>query len=255
MRDPNNINTVLDTGEEVTILKIHNVQEYNLRDYDLLDQKDFKKYMTRLENIIRNSYEYKQMVNYLKENLDMNKCSFYENVSNKDNYKIKIHIHHEPITLYDMCIVVFNKRSMYHESLSEEMVAKEVMFLHYNLMIGLIPLAETPHELVHNSYLFVPTTKVLGRYREFVNRYYEFFLPEQLDILERIEKATQDFNAELQAAKVLGRNYIYLDFDQAQNTPNYQEIIKQMDRHIKYIKGETKLQKAVINHSLDNIKD
>ena len=255
MRDPNNINVVADTGEDITIVEIHNVPEFDIQDYDLLDDKDFKKYMKKVELIIRTSYEYKQLVAYLKNNLDMNKCSFYENVSNLDSRRIKIHIHHEPITLYDICIVVFNKRTMYHESLSEEMLAKEVMFLHYNLMVGLIPLAETPHELVHNNYLFVPTNKVMGKYKEFVDRYREFFLPEQLDILDRIEKATLEYNAELQAKKVLAKNYIYLDLSESMPMPTYDYIIKQMNDRINELKGnKPKLPKAVIYHGKDNIK-
>ena len=83
----------------------------------------------------------------------MNKCSFYENVSNIDSNDIKIEIHHEPISLYDICIIVYNKRNFFHENLSE--LLKEVMLLHYKLLIGLIPLAETVHELVHNKYLFI----------------------------------------------------------------------------------------------------
>jgi len=172
------------------------------------------------------------MISFLRENMDMNKCSFYENVNNIDSYKIKIHIHHDPIDLYTICLVIYNKRLANREDLSEEMVAKEVMYLHYSLLIGLIPLAETVHELVHNKYLFVPTDKVMGRYKEFVNMYYDFFPPEQLDTLNRIEEATLEYN-HLKNVAVLEKRYIYLDLSGAYSLPKYEDIIAAMNNRIK----------------------
>ena len=79
------------------------------------------------------------MVKFLRENIGMNRCSFYENVNNVDTFKIKIHIHHEPLTLFDITKIVFTKRQYNHENLDEEMTSKEVMLLHFNLLVGLIP--------------------------------------------------------------------------------------------------------------------
>ena len=124
MRNPYTLNEV--TIDNSDIIKIDTLPEYDIVDWDLFDPKDFKKYMTTVERIVRNSFEYRQMVKYLRENFNMNSCSFYENVSNENSRRIKIHIHHDPITLYDMCVIVFNKRMFYHEDMSEEMLAKEV---------------------------------------------------------------------------------------------------------------------------------
>lgn len=247
MRDPNNIIEVMYNNEAITVLPIANIPEYDIEDYDLLDDKDFAKYIKQIEITVRTSFEYRQMISFLRENMDMNKCSFYENVNNIDTYKIKIEIHHEPITLYDIAIIVYNKRNMLRESLSEELVAKEIMFLHYNLLIGLIPLAETVHELVHNQYLFVPTDKVLGRYKEFVNMYYEFIPAEQLDVLQRIEEATlrcNDVNMNL-----LSKNYIHLDFTGAYKLPKYEDIIKMMSNRIDDIKTKKTLIHPLIKHN------
>ena len=72
------------------------------------NEKELKRYFDSVERIVRNSFEYKQLVNFLKNYMDMNQCSFYQNVSGEDGYNIKIHIHHEPITLYDIVVAVFN---------------------------------------------------------------------------------------------------------------------------------------------------
>ena len=141
---------------EGNILVIDDIPSYDIKDYDLFDEKDFNKYLQDIERIIRSSMEYREFINYLREYMDMNKCSFFENVSNINSYKIKIHIHHHPLTLYDIVVIVYNKRSFFEESLEAEMVAKEAMYIHYFMMVGLIPLSETVHDLVHDQLIFIP---------------------------------------------------------------------------------------------------
>jgi len=240
MRDPQNIQQVEYNGNKISIVKMDDIPPFDIPDYDLLDSKELSKYFDDIERkIIRNSFEYRQMVNFLRENLDMNKCSFYQNVNNIDTFKIKIHLHHEPFTLYDLVTIVYNKRLFFHECLEAELVAKEVMYLHYKLMVGLIPLAETVHELVHNSYLFVPMDKVFGNVQEFINMYEDFMSPEQLDLLERNRQYTKTYCEELSNNHILNKNYIYLDLTGAYDIPTLEEVVDSMNAKIKEIKGDT----------------
>ena len=241
MRDPNTIvNKVYEMEDPPAIIQMHDVPEYNLYDYDLNDEKSFKQYMKTVENCVRNSYEYKAMIKYLREYLDMNQCAFYKNVDNVDSTKIHIEIHHEPLSLYDICLIVYNKRVAYNEPLDEEIVAKEVMYHHYNLMVGLIPLAETVHQLVHASYLFVPTTAVYGRYREFVNMYEPYMLPEQLEVLEHIEEATKAYTGE-DAQTILSKHFIYVDPSGAYDLPRLEDVTDFLKGRIReLVDGESK---------------
>lgn len=236
MRDPLNLQSVEEDFREEQIIIMDDIPEFSFQDWDLFDDKEFKKYLFSIEKDVRNSFEYKQMTKYLREYMDMNKCSFYENVSNVDTTKIKIHIHHEPIDLFTIASVVYNKRVATGESLEEEQVAKEVMYLHYTLLVGLIPLAETIHELVHNQYLFVPTSNVMGKYKEFVDRYRPYFTPEQLDILDRIEDFTNayDFNLD-----VLNKKYIYIDMSGSGSyrMPTAEQLVQCMKDRIDQIKN------------------
>lgn len=227
MRDPDNLHNpyeYLETPE--SIIKINELPEYNIQDWDLNDEKEFKKYITTIERIVRGSFEYRAMIRYLREYLDMNKCSFYANVNNIDTTKIQIEIHHEPLSLYDICLIIYNKKRSFNESLDEEAVAKEVMYVHYNLMVGLIPLAATVHELVHNQYLFIPTTKIFGKYKEFVNRYEPWMLHEQLLILDKIEKFTQYFEDSYKT--LLSKQYIYIDISGIYDFPQTSELMNSL---------------------------
>lgn len=234
VRDPNCLVKPYELENPPIIIQMHDIPEYNLYDFDLNDEKSFRKYMQTVERTVRGSFEYKAMVQFLREYMDMNQCAFYQNVNNTDTSKVRIEIHHEPLSLYDMCLIVYNKRQAFNEPLDEEYMAKEVMYLHYNLMVGLIPLAETVHQLVHASYLFVPTTAVLGKYREFVNRYEPYMLPEQLETLEHIEEATKAYRDD-DAKTLLGKNYIYMDLSGAYELPKTEDIIGMLKGRIRDI--------------------
>lgn len=232
MRDPDNIMKEYDLEAPPLVIEMHDIPDYNLYDYDLNDEKVFRKYIQTIERNIRTSYEYRAMIAYLREYMDMNQCAFYANVNNVDTSKIHIEIHHEPLSLYDIVIIVYNKRLAFGESLEEEYIAKEVMFLHYNLMVGLIPLAETVHQLVHAQYLFVPTSAVLGKYREFINRYEEYMLPEQLEVIEHIEEATKFYDSDT-AKTLLSTNFIYVDMSGAYNMPRTEDIVGMLKDRIR----------------------
>lgn len=235
MINPQNIQQIETNGDEYNVLTLEVIPEYDIEDYDIMDDKDFQKYISDIEKVVRSSFEYRTLINYLRENMDMNKCSFFENVNNIDTFKIKIHIHHHPLTLGDISLIIYKKRATLRESLEIEAVAKEVMYVHYCLMIGLIPLCETVHELVHNKYLFVPTDKVLGNYRTFVDMYKEYMEPEQIDTLEKIEEYTEKYNYE-ESTQILNRNYIYIDLIGVFKFPKLEDIVDNLEHKIKQLK-------------------
>ena len=212
------------------------VPEFNISDYDLSNPKELSKYFKSIERICRNSRTYKKLINFLRENVDMNKCSYFKNVDNIDTYSLKIHIHHTPLTLYDIVTTVYNKRLLNHESLSEMMVAKEVMWLHYNLFVGLIPLSETVHGSVHNGQAFIPTTKVYGMYKTFVKLYEPYMDKELLKVLSNMEEMSEDYDT---ITKLLEVSPVFIDYEEGIGFefPNPQELaavlshkLKEMDK-------------------------
>lgn len=222
------------------ILVLDNIPKYDIQDYDIFDDKDFKKYIMDIERIVRQSVEYRQFVNYLRENMNMNKCSFFENVSNSDTFKIRIELHHHPFTLYDIVLTIFNKRLFYKESLEVEMVAKEVMYVHYFLLVGIIPLSETVHELVHNQVLFVPLDRVMGNWEEFINMYGEWIPPETMEKIDELKTRTLAYN-EVSNLSIIEQSPLILQLpedtsDGTYNLPTLEVIEAAMNRRIQTIK-------------------
>ena len=185
--------------ENTQIMIMDNIPPYNTEDYDLFNEKDFKKYIDDIERMVRSSREYREAVQYMRKFINMNTSLFFQNINNIETAKIKIELHHHPFTLYDIVITVFNKRSRLQESLDIELVAKEVAYLHYFLVIGLVPLSRTEHKLVHNQALFIPLELngkpiVLGDYNKFVEMY-ERDIPEDTMIrFNTYKELTKNYN-------------------------------------------------------------
>ena len=161
----------------VIVLEENTASSYDICEFDLnnlQDDKVYNKYIEAIKKVCRSSFEYRKFVNFLRENMDMNKCSFFENVSNKESFKIKIELHHAPFTLHDIVSTIVEKRKYFNESLEIEMVAKEVMCIHYWGIVGIIPLSETVHELVHNRLINIPLDSIFGKYQEFIDLYNNF---------------------------------------------------------------------------------
>ena len=233
------------------IIKLEDIPPYEIQDYDIFDEKDFRKYINDIKKTVRNSLEYRQYVQYLRQYMNMNECSFFENVNNMDTSKIKIEIHHSPYTLEDIVVTVFNKRVFYGEDLDVEDVAKEVMYIHYFLMIGLIPLSETVHELVHNQYLFIPTNKVVGKYKEFENMYGNWIPEETKEKIKACEDRTLLYNVEIDKA-LLEQKQIPIELHDSTGLqlPTMEILENMMNKRIEEIRYQNS--HTLVDNSHDN---
>jgi hypothetical protein len=175
--------------------------------------KDKRKFVERTKRIIRSSKEYKDYIKYLKENMDMDKCAFFQRVKHTSDNAIKIEIHHDPFTLDDIVRTVINKQLDEGRKLNDLDIANEVMELHYNDMVGLVPLSETIHELVHSdtSKIFVPLNMIYGNFKKFIEAYQDYM---EDDILTRLEyKIERTKNLTEESFNALAVEYEYLDVD------------------------------------------
>lgn len=182
------------------------------RDVALSSEALQKKVIDGAKRIARGSLEYKEYIAYLKRNVDMNKCSFFQGLNRKEGKKISIELHHEPFYMFDLCQIVFNRQMEEEgkENVSELSVAEEVMRLHYQNKVGIIPISKTIHELVHNDKVFIPLQSVYGRYATFLDEYYPYIPKDTLSILQT--KIDRSKNPE-QDMSIIERHYIYVDIE------------------------------------------
>ena len=93
-------------------------------------------------------------------------------------------------------------------------------------MVGLIPLSETVHQLVHDNYLFVPTNLVLGDFKKFVNLYDAYIPPEQRDMLERIYEMSQ---MQYNDYSMLESKHMYIESSGGYKLPSLHELKEKIE--------------------------
>jgi hypothetical protein len=174
------------------------------------DEKSLDKLIKTIERFVRGSVEYREYVTFLKEEIDMNQCAFFPKLTRED---VGIEIHHSPLTLYDITSIIFNYMQINEVEPTVFDIADEVMKVHYEGLIGLIPLTNTVHELVHNGDVFIPVDKVYGNVKEFYNRYKDGFTTDHKELLKENIRVTKQLNNEKYSPSVLERKFTYLEVE------------------------------------------
>lgn len=178
----------------------------------LNSDRDKEKFIKRIESLVRSSMEYRDYVAYLKEYVNMNKCAFFSNVENGQGSKVRIEIHHEPFTLYDIVKTVLNKYIDECIPINDLYIADEVMELHYRNKVGLIPLSKSLHQIVHNSNeIVIPLQLVYGNYQDFLDEYKDYLDEDMINKLERKINETKTIRKEM--LEKLTPTYVYVETD------------------------------------------
>lgn len=161
--------------------------------------KDRQKFIEQIKKIVRGSKEYRDYIQFLKDHMDLNKCAFFQNINGEKTSrgKVSIELHHEPFTLQDYVDVVIEKYLDNGTELNSLLIADEVIGLHYENKVGLVPLSKTMHEVVHSSdKILIPLNMVYGEYSKFLDEY-DSYIPEELyDKLQRKLDMTKNLTPE-----------------------------------------------------------
>lgn len=174
--------------------KVRNLEKMSRCEYSVRmdSERDLDKLIKRIERIVRSSMEYRDIMAFLRQNVDFDKCAFFNQVSKEDNTKIRIEIHHEPLTLYDIVKTVLEKYIKEGMEIDDLYIAEEVMELHYANMVGLIPLSKTIHQVVHKSdKIIIPIHMCYGNYQKFLDMYGKY-LEDDDPIWDKIEQKIDD---------------------------------------------------------------
>lgn len=194
-------------------LKAPSTYEYYV---DISSPKGRRKFIERIKNVCRSSMEYKDYIAYLKEYIGLDHCAFFTNVTNNDGTRrsrhISIELHHDPLTLDDIVDVILSKYEKEGLELNEFEIADEVMELHYNNEVGLIPLSKTAHQLVHNSAkLVIPLNLIYGRYVDFLAKY-EPYIDLDGPIYNKIERRLNQMEEMTEESfNAITKQFEYLD--------------------------------------------
>ena len=168
-----NIESIIEKDNNIDNLVIKGSNSYyqeSLYTTNLYTDKDLKNFIKGTEKIVRTSDDYRKYIGYLKNDLSLTSCAFLNHVNDES---VDIEMHHYPFTLYDICNIVMEKQ-IRTEKMTTFSVAKEVMKIHFDNMIGLIPLSKTVHDLAHSGEIFINLKQVFGDYNKFIEEYYKY---------------------------------------------------------------------------------
>lgn len=168
------------------------------------------KLISTIEKLVRVSIDYKDLIKYLRTYIDMNQCEFFENFK-AGKRRGMIEIHHSPFDLFTIVDVVMSRMEKEEGYIDELVVADQVLRMHYEGLIGLIPLSITCHQLVHDGKLIVPLNCVYGRFIEFTNRYYDELGEERLSMLKDNILLTKQMKKS--DFSILNVQYVYTEVD------------------------------------------
>jgi hypothetical protein len=156
---------------------------------DYYDDGLIKKFIKSTERLVRQSNEYTQYIAMVKTNYAM--MGFDNVLSNIDSSDAEIEFHHYPFTLYDIIDIIMSYHLAKQDNFTSFSIAKEVMDLHFQQKIGIVPLSHTNHELAHAGALFISTKQIFGRWDEFAEQYKEGLSQEQKDKIKTLVSMSQ----------------------------------------------------------------
>lgn len=163
-----NINTIETTAG--TAIKSSNspfAESFYFEDY--YDEKAVKRFIKIVEKLIRTSREYNTYIELVRTNIGvLNHDNLLHNITTAD---VDLEFHHYPFSLYDITEIVMTQHIIKKEKFTSFSIAKEVMKLHYQHKIGLVPVTKTTHELIHSGNLFISSKQIFGDYKSFMKEY------------------------------------------------------------------------------------
>lgn len=181
-------------------------------DYSNLKQyQKRRKFILDVEKIIRQSKEYRDYIRMIKKNLNWNRCAALRGICSGNGKKYSIEIHHEPFSLFDITHTVLTKFEDLNKEIDPYEIAIEVLKLHYDGKVGLIPLTVTQHQLVGNGKIFLPLQFIKGDWATFYDEY-EFHIPDKTKSHIELKARMSEICAEIQS-NILGTEFTYVQVD------------------------------------------
>ena len=175
MRIPHIVHTRQDpsSSDPIEIVEVDIHPEQYIDDLSIFeDKKSYMKFLYTTEAIIRKSFEYEELISFIKKKHGLDHCGVHPNQDSKNGFRIELH--HTPFQLSDITSIIINKRMKCGESLKMQAIAHEVMAAHYLDMVGIYPLCMLCHTQVHSEKMdpmFIPMRTVYGHPELFAEVY------------------------------------------------------------------------------------
>ena len=147
-------NTALATTDNIRVIDKVTRSTFDMK-FKTIDTARIKKLVTAM----RRSPEYKRFIRFMKKTMKIDTCAFYNGFGG--DMGMIVEMHHHPFRMYEYTETICNKHMKLKGYISTKEVMLEVLELHYNQQVGLIPLSPTAHKLNHSENLYIHPELVL----------------------------------------------------------------------------------------------
>lgn len=223
--------------------------------YHFVDDKELTRYIKKVEFMVRSSNEYKAFIGYLKQELSINHCTILNKLNDST---VSVEMHHIPFTLYDIVNTIILFYLSKEKGFNTFSIASDVMRLHYENMIGLVPLSKTIHELVHSeghsSNIFIHRDFIFGNIELFYKNF-SIFMPDEIkqkyiNLMELSKERIdlRDSIVELQSKEM--QNFLLDNMEGVNNTLGIKSIKNKL-----VLEKSSKKKKIIEDEEDDNYED
>lgn len=175
--EKNNITPMIDSHNS-----FYKIQMYKDIDY-FSNYESYVNFIKGIEKAVRNNKRYKKYISYLKNEIKLNRCQVFKNITDED---ASIEMHHGPIfNLFDICAIVLEYFILKKWKISTFRVAKLVLEEHMQNRIQVVMVSRTVHEEIHNGDVFINYKQAWGDINAFIKKYKDAISDEYREQLNR----------------------------------------------------------------------
>lgn len=140
----------------------------------LKDLEVYNTYIKDIEKLVRKSKEYKAYKKFLMNDVGLNHCMVFPNISTELGEEVTIEMHHGPIlTLYDCCAIVVDHMLKNKLPVTTFRVAKQIIKEHEDNNIQVVMVCDLVHKLCHTggSPIYINPKQAWGKLDVFLSKY------------------------------------------------------------------------------------
>lgn len=200
--DKSNITPIVDAKTSFYKIPFFKDSEY------FSNYESYVNFVKGIEKMVRTNDKYRKYINYLKNEVKLNKCQVLKNVTDED---CEIEMHHGPIfTLFDICSIVLEYFIQKKWKITTLRVADAVLDEHLKNRVQVVMVSTTVHQEIHNGDIFINYHQAYGDLNAFIKKYRDAISDEYREQLNRyIDRSllydSNDFSV-LELNKNLGKS-------------------------------------------------
>ena len=192
MKEKHKMNNLVSSQDNTSLVVKHENSNYLSLPFfkthiTLSNSADLEKFIKSIESLIRKSGVYKGYIKYLKEEIGLNRCMVFSELTDKD---VTIEMHHSVFTLFDCVSITLIKFLKENRLISSFDIAKEVLEDHLHNLIPVAMVSKMVHEAAHTNSsnmepFFIPLESSWGDIVKYIEKYKGCLTPEHIAKLKK----------------------------------------------------------------------